>query len=63
MRGGLYGQLTILRKTYSATRIADTGNGTFDPRAGWWLFESSADENNSFKQTPVKEEQEELTFS
>ena len=54
----LYGQLTILRKTYSALELQSAGDGTFVLVLAGWLFESSADENNSFKQTPVKEEEE-----
>jgi hypothetical protein len=54
----LYGQFAILRKTYSALELQNTGNGTFVITLAGWLFESSSDENNSFKQTPVKEEEE-----
>jgi hypothetical protein len=57
----LYGQLTVLRKKYSALELQSAGNGTFVITLAGWLFESSGDANNSFKQTPVKEEEEELT--
>ena len=58
----LYGQLTILRKTYSALELQSAGDGTFVLVLAGWLFESSADENNSFKQTPVKEEEEDSLY-
>jgi hypothetical protein len=54
----MYGQLTILRKMYSALELQSAGDGTFVLVLAGWLFESSSDENNSFKQTPVKEEEE-----
>ena len=57
----LYGHFTVLRKMYSALELQDAGNGTFVLVLAGWLFESSCDENNSFLQTPVKEE-EELTL-
>jgi hypothetical protein len=53
----LYGQFTVLRKMYSALELQKAGNGTFVLVLAGWLFESSRDENNSFKQTPVKEEE------
>jgi hypothetical protein len=52
----LYGQFTVLRKTYSVLELHSAGNGTFVLVLADWLFEPPR-QGYSFKQTPVKEEE------
>jgi hypothetical protein len=58
----LYGHLTVFRKTYFVLELQSTGNGTFVLVLADWLFESHR-KGYSFKQTPVKEEEESLDES
>jgi hypothetical protein len=58
----LYGHLTVLRKTYSVLELQSAGNGTFVLVLADWLFEPPR-QGYSFKQKPVKEEEESLDES
>jgi hypothetical protein len=58
----LYGQFTVLRKTYSAFKLQNAGNGTFVLTLAEWLF-SPPQEGYSFKQIAIKEEEEESIHS
>jgi len=58
----LYGHFTVLRKTYSVLELQSAGNGTFVLVLVDWLFEPRR-KRYSFKQTPVKEEEESLDES
>lgn len=52
----LYGQFTVLRKTYSVLELQSAGNGTFVLTLADWLFAPSR-EDYSFKQIAIKEEE------
>ena len=52
----LYGQFTVLRKTYSVLGLQSAGNGTFVLVLAEWLFPPPR-EAYSFKQIPIKEEE------
>src|ERR1700690_137553 len=51
----LYGQFTVLRKTYSALKLQSAGNRTFVLTLAEWLF-ATPREGYSFKQNAIKEE-------
>ena len=48
----LYGQFTVLRKTYSALKLQSAGNGTFVLALAEWLF-APPREGYSFKQIAI----------